>query len=472
MSADGTKVLFRTGVASNLPNVPDATTPTGQSAPSLTTAGGQLFLRDLAANTTTLVTRNPSDGSPAGGIPLAQPFAALSADGTTVAWSGQNASKQTRFLSAETPNDGTFLNYMWRRVADGPGAPTRRITGPVDLDDSGCTPALELLYDNRADSTGPCYGVLQGPEGDLVGGQLQSKAPVLSADGYRVAFLTGILPRGVNGSTQFDLYVTDMHPGVSRKAGTTQLTTHNLSAPDGATSNPIQSLAISADGRRLAFVTGRTTFLLPSPRLTDPPLPVPGTEELYVIDFDRSTIQLASRGLDGGGADQTIANTLSISGNGTKIAFVSGATNLFSGDANTKADAFVVTDTGSGCTAACSVAESSFSGYSWAPPRKGGGRVTKLKLSSSRSGARIRLQVKVPVPGTVSAIARAKLGMIARASASAARAGTTTLVLRPRMRFLKLIRRRGGVGAIVAVRFTPRNPGPILTAKHRVTFKG
>jgi Tol biopolymer transport system component len=471
ISADGTKVLFRTGVASNLPNVPDATTPTGQKSPSLTTPGGQLFLRDLTAQTTTLVTRSAADGSPAGGIPPAQPFAALSADGTTVAWSGQNASKQTRFLAAETPNDGLFLNYMWRRVADGAASPTRRITGPVDLDDSGCTPALESLYDNRSDSTGSCYGVLQGPEGDLVGGQLQSKAPVLSADGYRVAFLTGILPRGVNGNTQFDLFVTDMHPGVSRKQGTTQLTTHNLSAADGATTNPIQSLAISADGRRLAFVTGRTTFLLPSPRLTDPPLPVPGTEELYVIDFDRSTIQLASRGLDGGGADQGIANTLSMSGDGTKVAFVSGATNLFAGDANTKADAFVVTDAGTGCTAGCAASESSFLDYSWAPPGRGRGRVTKLNVRSSRSRTLVRLEVSVPSPGTVSATARTKQGTIARARARAAHAGTTTLVLRPAKRFVKLIRRHGRIGASVIVRFTPRNPGPSLSAKHRVTFR-
>ncbi|PWU24879.1 MAG: hypothetical protein C5B48_04135 [Candidatus Rokuibacteriota bacterium] len=470
ISADGTKVLFRTGAPSNLPNVPDVTPPIGPPTPSFTTPAGQLFVRDLAAHTTTLVTRSAADGSPAGGVPSTQPYAALSADGSTVVWSGLNATKQTTFLSQETPNDSVFLNYLWRRVADGANSPIRRITGPVDLDDPACTPELQATYDNRPDTTGPCYGVFQSPEGDFVGGQLQSKAPVLSADGYHVAFITGVLPRGEAGGTQFDLYVTDMHPGASRKQGTTQLTTHNLSFNDGATNNPIQAAAISADGQRVAFVTGRTTFLLPTFRLTDPPLPVPGIEQLYVIDFARSTIQLASRAIDGAGADQAVA-TPSMSGDGRRIAFVSGATNLFGGDANQKTDAFVVTDTGQDQQRR-NESEQPFSDYSWSPPGAQSRRVPKLRVSLRPGRATVRLTVRVPGPGILSATAhRKRLGTLAHAIAKTSRAGAATVLLRAKGRFRKLLRKRGRIAASLTVHFTPRPSGPALTARHRVIFK-
>ena len=470
ISADGTKVLFRTGTSSNLPNVPDVTPPLGQPTPSLTTPGGQLFVRDLTAKMTTLVTRSASDGSPAGGVPVNQPYAALSADGSTVAWSGLNATRQSQFLSQETPNDGVFLNYLWRRVADGPGSPTRRITGPVDLDDPACTPELQAAYDNRPDSSGPCYGVLQGPEGDFVGGQLQSKAPVLSADGYKVAFVSGVLPRGVAGGTQFDLYVTDMHPGVSRKQGTMQLTTHNLSFNDGATNNPIQAAAISADGQRIAFVTGRTTFLLPTLRLTDPPLPLPGIEQLYVIDFARSTIQLASRAVDGNGANQTVA-TPSMSGDGRRIAFVSGATNLFAGDANEKTDAFVVTDGGQEQQQR-NQGEQPFTDSSWDPPGARSRRAApKLRLSLHAVRGNVRLTVNLPAPGVVSATARrARLGTVARARTKVSRAGRAVMLLRPNGRFGKLLHRHRHMTATVTVRFVPRSSEPTLTTKRRVLF--
>ena len=65
--------------------------------------------------------------------------AGISADGTTVAWTGQNAGAQTRFLGGENAGP-SFLYYLWRRVADGPSAPTRRITGLADPDDPACPP--------------------------------------------------------------------------------------------------------------------------------------------------------------------------------------------------------------------------------------------------------------------------------------------------------------------------------------------
>lgn len=460
ISADGTKVLFRTGVASNLPNASSATTP-----------GGQLFVRDLVADTTTLVTRNQADGSPAGGVNVVQP-AALSADGTTVAWAGLNAQSQTRFLTAEPNNGDQVLYYLWRRIADGPGAPTRRLTGPVDLDDPACTPAEQTAYAGDPTTTGPCYGPFEGPEGDQSRLGLATEMPALSADGYRVAFVTGTFPRGsADRSIAYDLYMTDMHAGISRKAGTITLTTHGH--PDGGVSDGyIISVAISSDGHRIAFVTGRTTFLLAGLSLVGPPLPTPGTPELYVIDLDRSQIELASRGLDGtGAAPSGVSNgPVSMSADGRVIAFTSGATNLFAGDANGFADAFVVTDSTQEQQRR-NLGERPFSDYSWDPPATGTSATPKLTMSVRVARGRVRLKVKVPAPGTIDARARWKLGTLARKTTLQPRAGTATIVLQPKGRFRRVLRQRRRIRASLTVRFTPRASGPSLTAKRSVSFK-
>ena len=120
--------------------------PAGQPPPRDVPAG-QVFVRDLAAETTTLISaeRNATTGlmteQPAGGAI----GAAISGDGSAVAWTGRNAASQTRFLGGENP-DSSFNYYLWRRVAPGPGtpvsagpeSPTRRITGLADPDDPVC----------------------------------------------------------------------------------------------------------------------------------------------------------------------------------------------------------------------------------------------------------------------------------------------------------------------------------------------
>ena len=56
-----------------------------------------------------------------------------------MAWTGTNASDQTRFLPGDL--DGGVAYYLWRRVADGSGAVTRRLDRAVDPDDPDCPPA-------------------------------------------------------------------------------------------------------------------------------------------------------------------------------------------------------------------------------------------------------------------------------------------------------------------------------------------
>ena len=112
-------------------------------------SGGQVYLRDLDTRRTTLVSvrRDPQTGETKPGVPVSGgavltkeqlPLlsgAALSADGTTVAWIGAHLPEQVPLLADEATaisqrDEAGVLPYaepLWRRIADGSVAPTRRI---------------------------------------------------------------------------------------------------------------------------------------------------------------------------------------------------------------------------------------------------------------------------------------------------------------------------------------------------------
>ena len=269
--------------------------------------------------------------------------AAISADGSTVAWTGNNAPSQTRFLSGEN-TDPTFYYYLWRRAPFGSGDPTRRITGLSDPDDPACrkleedNPGMTTTFDST--STGPCYGPLTNRESITdISGQL----PALSADGNTVAFLTAAGPRPLSiVGLALDLYITKMNPGLSRKEATTELTRDAVNG-DASTSAPITSLTISPGGDFLAITSSRTQFTLPALQLVGEPRSVPGPHELYLIDLHQHTIERAAHSTTGGDIDGEVLDGVSISSDASRIAFGSFAGNLFNGDANQRADVFVVT---------------------------------------------------------------------------------------------------------------------------------
>src|SRR6201999_3533669 len=105
----------------------------------------QIYLRDLDAKATTLVSvaRDPLSGQMEPGVPVPDGAvmdsanmigAAISGDGTTVAWIGAHLPAQVPLLADEEAeileDDAGSRPYdepLWRRVADGPLAPTRRI---------------------------------------------------------------------------------------------------------------------------------------------------------------------------------------------------------------------------------------------------------------------------------------------------------------------------------------------------------
>ncbi len=465
ISADGTKVAFRTEAASDLPARPAADTP-----------AGQIFVRDLVAQRTTLVTaaRDPLTGvmaaNPAGGAL----GAALSADGTTVAWTGRNAAAQTRFLGGEN-TDPSFNYYLWRRAPFGPGEETRRITGLADPDDPVCrqleeqNPGMTTVFNPGA--TGPCLGPLTDQEGNRA--DIGSQLPALSGDGNTVAFLSGAGPRPlVQSGPGLDLYVTDMRPGLSRKAATVELT-RDSAGGDLATSSPLGSVAISPDGGYLALATSRTKFLLPALRLLGDARVVPGPQELYVVDLRARTLERATRSTAGGDTDGGVQDGVTLSAGAARLGFSSFAGNLFFGDANQRADAFVATRLpeapggdapgGSGDAGASSVTIG-----------RAGPRV--LVRAKAKPGGIVVLTIAVPAAGGVKAVATARTGKPAKPHTIASRKthargkGSFNVVLRAATRFRRALGKGSELHARIQVTFTPAAGGRRLHGSTAVTL--
>jgi hypothetical protein len=468
ISADGSRVAFRTEAASDLPAQPGTDTP-----------ADQIFVRDLETLRTTLVTavRDPGTesmkGEPAGGAL----GAALSADGTTVAWTGRRAADQTRFLGGEN-TDPSFNYYLWRRAPFGSTEATRRITGLSDPDDPVCrqleeaNPGMETVF--NPGGSGPCFGPLTDQEGNRA--DIGAQIPALSADGYTVAFLSGAGPRPlVQSGPGLDLYVTDMHPGLTRKAATTELTRDNVGG-DLATSAALGSVAISPDGRYLGLTTSRTRFLLPALLQIGIPRVVPGPQELYVVDLVARTIERATRStFAGGDVDGGAQDGVTVSNGAERLAFSSFAGNLFFGDANQRADAFVVsrlpeTPGGSGDGSTGEVGTTSVT------VDRAGPRV--IVRAKAKPGGVVVLTITVPAAGGIKALAVARTGRPPRAHTVAGRRthargkGTFNVVMRAAERFRRSLSGERKLQARVRVTFTPAAGGRRLHGSTTVAFTG
>lgn len=464
ISADGQKVVFRTDAPSDLP-----------ASGAVDVPPGQILLRDRQANTTALVTAARDDetstmtAEPAGGA-----FglgAAISADGTTVAWTGRNAGDQTRFLGGENESHD-FLYYLWRRMANGPSTPTRRITGLADPDDLACPLEAITLFDRT--STGPCYGPLTDQEGNRSG--ITSQIPALSGDGNTVAFLTGAGPRPIafTGSG-LDLFVTRMDPGLTRKQATVELT-RDTTGGDQATSAPLGSVAISPDGRYLAVTTVRTTFTLPALDLLGEGRAIPGPRELYVADLEEETIERVTRSFGGGDIDAAVQNGVTLSADGERVAFVSFAGNLFFGDANQRPDAFVAE-------------RQPEQGTAPPPPLLGalgpaatietsGGPLVRARARSRRNGV-VVLLVSVPAAGGVRAVAKAPAGKprkprnlgAAKGRAKGTVRSIVRLKLRPVRRYRRELRQRRRIRGRAVVTYVASQGGRRARAATRLVFR-
>jgi hypothetical protein len=538
LSADGRKVAFVTTAVSDLLG------PRPPQAPS--TPAMQVALRDLDTRSTQLVSVKAGSGEepqPVAAVeagltlgaawPLApQKFtavesyggtpawgASLSADGSTVAWLGVNVGEQASFLAGEAPIP-RYTEPLWRRIGDGPLAPTLRVTGGSDPGNGACLASGETALPQRPVAGNPCQGPFDtqfelSTPGTWLGGSEGNFVPQLSADGYKVAFLANapLVALGANferSTFATDIYLADMHPGPTRAQALrplSELASGNTT--DLATNAPIVDLGISADGSQLAFATKRTVFPLGLPAFVSPPAPIPGMGELFEADLADETLTRVTHGYEGGasehphppvptGQDPYIqagdgALSPSFSGDGQTLAFASTADNLVYGDGNTPpavngsqtfdgSDAFVTSRVQFGSAAA----QQYISPPPGLPPLRPTWRL--FTTAQSRRDGTVVLRVRVPSSGKLLAAARGSVRVLARSGSSARRrptrvtsatvatrtaglraAGLTTVVLRLAPRYSSLARRRGGFAATVALTFSASEHGP-LHARIAVTF--
>ena len=525
LSADGREVAFITTAVSDLVG---ARPPQAPSTPAM-----QVAVRELDARSTRLVSvaapasaesqaASSLEGSKPVGAVWSQadeppPFSAIesygrtpaigasiSADGSTVAWLGVNVAEQASFLAGEAPIP-KYAEPLWRRIADGPGAPTRRVTGGSDPLSPACIASGEQTLSPEASPSDPCQGPFEAEAeptapGTWSGEQEDDTVPQLSADGYTVAFLANapLVSFGANfgrSSNHSDVYVADMRAGPTRAQALRPLSElASGNSEDLATNAPIVDLGISADGTQIAFATKRTIFPLGVPAYISAPDAIAGMAELFVADLADETLTRVTRGFDGGASEHphetkqtgedpyTIptdgALSPSFSSDGHTLAFASTADNLVYGDGNTPppghesatfdgSDAFVVSRILFGSSAPQQ--------YVSPPPAEPALTPTWRLFTTafSRRDGSVLLRVVVPAVGMLRAEARGGVRVRAKASGRSARrrshvinatvatrkagtpgAGTITVVLRLSRRYAALASRKGGFAATVSLVFS------------------
>jgi hypothetical protein len=444
---------------------------------------GQVYLRDLATEETVLVStaRDRASGAVEPGVPvpggavLEQPQlpllrgAAISGDGSTVAWLGTNLPDQVAMDADEAAaldqlDAGSFpyAEPLWRRVGDGLEAPTRRVVGPM--------PALQ----SKNQELDPGSTGWLGPVG--IDG-----VPRLSTDGRTLALIG-------NPSEATNVFLAHMGPGAG-PGSLTQLTQEvpvRPTEPEKAINQEpyvplnghVYDLAISADGSRIAFVTARQRFPLSPPNLVTPVPSSLGLVEVYLIDLERESLRRVTHGVhglgepslapSGSGQGGAGAASPSLAEDGRLLAFSSTASNLVEGDGNEAADAFVVADAD-----AASAGGSSTISAPPAPQSKGKKRL--LVTAVSLPDGDVRLTVTVPRAGLLRASAGGAPKLtrrprrLARARARAPGAGPVRLLLRLPRRLRRFARGEEGIPATARVGFRAA-AGKAMRARLEVRF--
>jgi hypothetical protein len=235
------------------------------------------------------------------------------------------------------------------------------VTGGSDPLNPACLTSGETELPASPSTSDPCQGPFVTPEGTKPSGLLKGGAgevfiPRLSADGYTVAFVSQEPPVALGqdfghaqDGQQSDLYVANMHAGLTRDQALIPLT--EIAGGGTAGTAPIYDFDISPDGDQVAFTTRRTQFPLGSPAYVTAPQAEPGMNELFDADLADDTLTRVTRGYEGGPSEHTHvtkpagqdpyeengdgALSPSFSASGDILAFTSTASNLVYGDGNT-----------------------------------------------------------------------------------------------------------------------------------------
>ena len=158
-----------------------------------------------------------------------------------------------------------------------------------------------------------------GREGDA-----WSRFPSLSADGRYVAFDSGAETLADDGNGMYDVFVHD------RATGATTLVSR---APDGEPGNGVSySPSLSADGSQVAFYSNATNLSAADGNGS--------RSDVFVADLATGAVDLVSVGASGDPGN-AISYAPSLSADGSVVAFVSRASNLVPADTNGALDVFV-----------------------------------------------------------------------------------------------------------------------------------
>jgi Tol biopolymer transport system component len=537
ISADGRKVVFVTTAISNL---------AGPATPAL-----QVAMRDLDTEETELVsvrddpaTGQPLPGQPVSGVqgselfgavsaggtgpspifkepePYEQPQpmfgASISADGTTVAWMGDDIPQQALTLPAED----LFASYsepLWRRVADGPAAPIRRITGGGDPANPACAESHESVLPSTPSLADPCQGPFsasqEGRRAGVFAGNIGDDVPRLSADGYSVVFLSnaplasiGQIFSGEEPKT--DLYLVDMHEGLTRTQALRRLTAlASADQNDLSENGPIEDLGISPNGQQIAFATKRTQFPLGSPAYVSAPASIAGMLELFEVDLENDTLTRVTQGFESGASEHPHearaagedpyfksgdgALSPSFSDDGRLTAFSSTASNLAFGDGNTPPISSNLFDGSDAFVVARKIFTPMPTPQAISPAPRGPALLPSWRLgvtARSRADGSVLLYVSVPGAGAVKAGAQSAVRVRVRRrghvstslatrtvasnkkSSLAAAGALLTLTLKLPPRYVALARKRPGLAASVNVTFAAAHH-PALKQTVRVSFR-
>ena len=320
ISPDGTKVVF----GSNAANL----------VAGDTNGHGDIFLRDLVANTTTLVSRADGASGAQGNDHSFEPSVGIGPGGVRVAF----VSEATNLISGDT--NGTFDVFV-RDVVAASTALVSRADGPsgtianeysevpsISADglhvafqsaannlDNADTDTTDDIYVRHLATDETEYASL-ATDGTPSNGF--SEYPSIDADGTHVAFdgnATNLAPDATSGLHIFrrTLGGTPETIAVDRPTG----------GNTGIGNGNAQIASISADANKVAFETGATNLTVDSDTNAGP--------DIHVRDVTAMTTTLMSRETGPSGAiGSKQSRAPSLSGDGSKVAFHSGATNLTS----------------------------------------------------------------------------------------------------------------------------------------------
>jgi Tol biopolymer transport system component len=320
-----------------------AFTSSGESLSAEDAAYNDVFVRDLATATTTFVSRATGPAGPAADSDSYAP--SISVDGRHVAFESGAANLSAEDLDNSSSRD-VFVRDLDTGVtelisrASGVAGPagsdsshgpsisangnlvafsSRAPLGTDDLDQESFP--MDVFVRDRAAATTTLVSRASGPTG--APSEVESDEAAISADGAHVAFASSAKLTGQRGFF-LNVFVRDLATATTRLVSV---------GDEGAAGDGKRNPAISADGRFVAFETRGNKV---SPTDAD------GRVDVFARDMQRGVTVTLSRasGRLGVPADAPAFNA-SVSGDGSRVAFDSRATNLSGADLDELADVFV-----------------------------------------------------------------------------------------------------------------------------------